>query len=482
MNDSSAQELRFRQRRFLWLGLMLLVVGTALRIPGVFTDLWLDEIWSLKITQQVSSPIDVFTKLHHEINHYFNTLYLWYVGNHGNWPGYRIPSLIAGSCTVGLAGLIGRRRDPTSAIMAMMVMGFSYVLIVYSSEARGYAMVVFCSFLCYYALDCYLEKPRWRWAVLYSLAAIFGLASDIIFANTLLAALAWSGYRWMKCFSGWKQVVVGVLSCHAAPVLFLGMLYWVDIRHIVAGGGTPSPSLIHSYGTALAWALGTPAADLGKFLSCLAAIAVFYFGVRQLWRGNSDAPVFFVGVILAFPILLTAVRGSDAIYTRHFLIGMAFLLILFSFVLASLYDRGGRGRIICLFLFALYFLMNGANLLTFFQYGRGHYGEAVQFMAGHSEKPVVTIGSDHDFRIPTTIEFYAPQTIGSKTIRYYRTKSWPTEGPEWVVLHKESFEAPVPPLTELVDGGGNRYDLLRTFPTAPLVGLHWFVYHNRGTN
>ena len=53
--------------------------------------------------------------------------------------------------------------------------------------------------------------------------------------------------------------------------------------------------------------------------------------------------IFFPGVILVFPILLVVIRGSDAIHARYFLIGLAFLLLLSSFVLASLWQqRVGR--------------------------------------------------------------------------------------------------------------------------------------------
>jgi hypothetical protein len=88
-------------------------------------------------------------------------LWLYRAGFHGNWPGYRIPSIAAGVGSVVLAGLIGLRRNAPAACFAMMLVAFSYVQILYSSEARGYAEVVFFSFLSYYALDKYLEKRAW---------------------------------------------------------------------------------------------------------------------------------------------------------------------------------------------------------------------------------------------------------------------------------------------------------------------------------
>ena len=37
--------------------------------------------------------------------------------------------------------------------------------------------------------------------------------------------------------------------------------------------------------------------------------------------------------------------------------------------------------------------------------------------------------------------------------------------------------APLPPGLRLKDEAGNEYELVKAFPTAPLSGLHWFVYH-----
>jgi len=48
-----------------------------------------------------------------------------------------------------------------------------------------------------------------------------------------------------------------------------------------------------------------------------------------------------------------------------------------------------------------------------------------------------------------------------------------------VICHKESWEEPVPQSAQLSDDAGNSYEFVRTFQTAPLSGLHWFVYHNQ---
>lgn len=69
--------------------------------------------------------------------------------------------------------------------------------------------------------------------------------------------------------------------------------------------------------------------------------------------------------------------------------------------------------------------------------------------------------------------------MGNKRAQYLDHDSLPSEGPEWVIFHKESFEDPAPAAMSIHDKSGNNYDLAQTFPTAPLSGLHWYLYHNR---
>ena len=275
-----------------------------------------------------------------------------------------------------------------------------------------------------------------------------------------------------------KSTLVGMCLCHAAPGAFLAFIYFVDVRHLHLGGGT-SISLLQALLNFLPWALMPPFVDWMRPLSCVLTLLVFGAGIVMIWREKPDAAISFIGMTVAFPVLLAFISHTEALYLRHFVIGIAFLLLLFSFFLAALYQRGILGKMICLILLAGFFVANSFPLAALFKYGRGHYRDAIHFMAEHSRGDVVTIGGDHDFRIPVVLQFYAREAMGDKRAQYLDHNSLPPEGPEWVILHKESFENPVPDATSLHDQTGNNYDLAQTFPTAPLSGLHWYLYHNR---
>jgi hypothetical protein len=457
---------------------MILVAAAAVRICGARGDLWLDEIGSLQMAGRISSPLGVFTQLHHDNNHYLNTLFLYYVGPHGNSLAYRSLSILAGVGTVAMAWLIGRRRSAVAGLLTMLLTAFSYVMVLYSSEARGYSAAVFFSFLSFYLLERYFETKRWWLAAAFSLSAAMGFLSHLTFLSFYLAALVWSGYRLMKSRLGFRQTVIAAISCHAIPIALLATLYFVDIRHLAFAGGSSSTPLI-GYGSALAWALGTPSAEFAILLTCIAAVVILDVGLRMLWRERADLVVLFVGAIVVFPVVLTVGSVSGVIYVRYFMIAIAFFLILLGFVMAELCRRGPWGKAACAALLLAFLTANGYHIASLFQYGRGHYCDAIRFLAEHSHGSPVTFGGDHDLRIPFVLQFYWPTVAGDRKAEYYKQGSWPPQGPEWVIFHKESAEAPTPPATELKYPAGNEYELVRTFPSAPLSGLHWFLYHNR---
>jgi hypothetical protein len=461
-----------------WLLGCLLIAAAALRIFGAFNDLWLDEIWSLQSVRNITSPLSVFTGIHLDNNNYLNSLWLYWCGVRGNWPGYRIPSIVAGVGCVILAGMIGRRRNAPAAFFAMFLVAFSYVQILYSSEARGYSEVVFFSFLSFYTLEKYMEHQAWPSALLFSISSILGFAAHLIFLNFYGAAILWSAWRFTKSGLGPRPALKSMLACHTAPTMFLIALYFVDIRRLVVGGGSDF-SLSGVYADSLAWALGAPPGPILMFITFLFAAALFLAGLWMLWREKSDALMFFVGVILAFPILLAKLHDSDMLYVRHFIVGMAFFLILFSFVLTALYQRGWPGRLLGVLLLSAYFAVNGWHAISLYKYGRGQYAEAVRFLIQNTKGPHITVGSDHDFRVSQVLRFYIDEATGDKTADYYPMDSWPRKGPEWVIHHKESFEDPSLPRVRFTDSFGNSYEFIKTFQSAPLSGLHWFVYHNQ---
>jgi hypothetical protein len=214
--------------------------------------------------------------------------------------------------------------------------------------------------------------------------------------------------------------------------------------------------------------------------ACVVTLATFCAGLFLLFREHSSSTILFLGVILVVPALLAVISGMEWIYLRHFIIGVAFTLLLFAYLLGRLWNNGRLGKAVSLALVAIYCAANTVPLVQLFKDGHGHYREAMRFIADHSTSQTVTVGGDHDFRIPTVLKFYADETMGGKLVQYYLREAWPRQGPEWVICHKESLDDPAPIGTLFTDGPGNRYALMKTFPTAPVSGLHWYLFQNLG--
>ncbi len=463
--------------------LTILLAAATLRIIAAQGDLWLDEIWSLETASHIASPLDVFTTVHNDNNHYLNTLFLYMVGTFGPWCGYRDFSILTGLGAVAAAGWIGCRRNVRAGLPAMWLVGFSYVMILYSSEARGYGAAVFFALLAFESLDRYFQTGRRRLAVLFALGAAAGLLSHLTFVSFYLATLVWSGYWWLK-WRKWLRAnrrllraTADVFLCHAVPAALLATLYFVDIRHIVFNGGTCSNPL-EAYETAVAWTLAAPAAGYAVLLACLAAAVVLVAGLRLLSRERPDLAVFFAGAIVVFPLLLTFASETGVFYVRYFIIAVAFFLVLLSCVLADIYRRGAGGKTICILLLLAFLAANGRHLADLFENGRGRYSEAVRFMAENSTQSPTTVGTGDVYPAESVLRYHGLIALGDRMPQYVSKNAWPPHGPEWILCQKESFEPPLPEVEELRDSAGNRYEFVKTFPAAPLSGLHWFLYHN----
>ncbi|MBV9617617.1 MAG: glycosyltransferase family 39 protein, partial [Verrucomicrobia bacterium] len=191
--------------------------AALIRIRAAFNDLWLDEIWSIELVRELHSALGVFTQTHHDNNHYLNSLFIYFFGQRGNWPGYRIPAEVFGIGTIVLAWLIGARHGKMTAFFSVLLVGFSYVLILYSSEARGYAPLIFFCFGCFLILHSFLEKPRWQLAALFSFAALLGLISHLTFLVFLAASLPWFCLSLLRLRLPIAKVATWTLACYCVP-------------------------------------------------------------------------------------------------------------------------------------------------------------------------------------------------------------------------------------------------------------------------
>jgi hypothetical protein len=460
---------------FLVLAVAIGAVSAMLRVWACLNDFWLDEIWSWTMAQRVTSAWQIIAGLHHDNNHYLNTLWMYLLGDQRDWVLYRVPALVGGTTAVIAAGLGQRRRDRIAALTAMLLLGVSYLLVLYSSEARGYGPVMAFALFAFFAAQRHLEDERWTSAALFWLSSVLGFLSTLTFSSCYLGILAWSGVRLARERRDWWQATGRAARMHVVPVAFVLAVYLVDVRQMVIGGG-PRFSLGSVLESAFALALGAPQSGGWAIVASSCALLLWAAGVWMLWRDGSDVWVFFVVTIGLAPLLQVLLWQAPVLFVRYWLVSVLFFLLLLSQLLARLYRQAVAGKIVFLALLSLFVVGNLSHTARLLRYGRGSYLAPLEYIVDHTHGSLVTVGSDHDFRHPMVLGFYTRYLRKHSKVEYYARSEWPASGPEWFLAHSQDQELR-PPQT-LTLGLGDRYALVKQYPYGGLSGWREFVYHN----
>jgi hypothetical protein len=379
-----------------------LIVGVALRLRGVFTDFWLDEIWGLRVALDAPSWWALVARIHADTNHPLVSIYEHALGPLRHWEWYRVFPLL---CGLGTMFLI---RGRTYRILAAL----SFPLVVYSSEARGYAPAAFFLLLAY-------VTPR---RLVFGIAIILAILSHLSAVAVYLGFLAADIFvilseakdlkmRNLRSFASLRMTV----GRHLLPLAFCTWYFFIKVRHLVAGGGprwTPDPFTI--------------------FIAILTLTIVIIEILRRACARDPDA-LFFAVAIVVGPLIAAASYRCPCVLPRHFFVCMPFVLILF----ASFFERMPKWSI------AVFIVLNAIQLVPFVIYGRGQYDRALHDVGG-------TVGGDSAFRDRMLIGFYNP------SLRYGGPK------PEWLLIENPH---PIP-----------GYVLWRTYPYGGISGWTWYVY------
>ena len=462
-----------RARLVAFLGAVI-AAGAILRLIPCFGDFWLDEIWSYYYARELTSPIEVFTNVHHSNNHHLPMLWLYALGDVPYWV-YRIPSLLAGIGSVALAAYLGWRRGRVEAVFVTVLFGFSFLLVAYSSEARGYACALFFALLSWVALDLYLARGGWRHGVWFVTAVVLGYLSQLVFLLFYASLMIWGiarvfGRRRAMPDPGGARLD-SLLAWQAIPIAAFLALYWVDLRHMEVGSGESLAWTVVA-GQTIGHLFGTPAALGGLQAGC--ALLLLTLGIRLLARRGDDSWILVLAGTIA-PVLVIALARPDVVAPRYFILAGALLLWIAGLLLASLYRRGGIARAASLGAMALFLAGHGSYLAGFLEHGRGGYHEAMRYMAAHTRGPQLVVGLDHEFRTGIVLRFYA-RSVPEKEILVATDESWPAEGPEWFVAHRP--ENPDHVAAQVADRFGNAYRLEAAYPFAGLSGFHWALYRS----
>jgi uncharacterized membrane protein len=467
----------------LWAVIGIIGAAAIIRMWALSDDFWFDEIWSWKIATQAPSVGQIFTAHDAQIdnNHPLNTLFMFMLGDQKTWQVYRILSFLTGTAVVVLAVRILTRFGKMSAVFGAALIGFSYPLIVYSSEARGYAPMICFALLTFEALYSYVDRRTTTWLLIYALAAILGMLSHLTFLQFYVAVVAWSAFALYRERETPKTIILDLLKLNVAPILFLLIYYIVFIRNLNIGGSHEVP-LAQTIVSTLSLMLGGPESGrLAMYLSIAAGLAILAC-LDWLTQRRPDLLLFFIIAVVAAPAIfvlvdLVVLKRSETLFPRYFLGAFTFALLLFSIRLNGLYRRGQQYRNIAI---AILCVILAGNLLQTFQFitiGRGHYYDAVTYMANQTTGPVITVTSDPNSteRTKMLLGFYQRYLPPGKRFGFEEQLVPNLNAPpEWLLISTIPG-SPVFP-NELPVVPGFKYVFDHDFLFYGLSGWNWKLY------
>ena len=450
------------------------LLAAGLRIGGMFTEFWLDEIWSWALAWvEAKSTSDILLRVYAHNNHFLNTLFIRALGRQPWW-GYRLPSLVTGIATVPLAACVARRYGRAAALLTATLAAVCYLLVHYSSEARGNAPAAFLALACFHLLRRGTRDAATRWpeAIGFSAAAALGILSHLTFFFPLAAMGIWWAAALARRRVAAASVAREFAAYFAVPAAISIALYVVNLRHlpvITRGTENVHDGLLE----ASMWLLGVPRVAPVAFAAGAAFLAALAWEVVRMWRQGLYEWTFYAALLAMTPSLPLLLGPSVNVYPRYLLVWVPFFLILLARLAVDVAGRGPVARAAVLLALLGFCGGNAVHVARFLSTGRGHYREALQYMASHTTAPAVTVAADQDFRNYVVLVFYFSNLPQSKAFRYSPNFGRQGAPPEWFLAHTFEGDPPRPP--EITPNAG-RYRLQQVFDYAGASGWTWWLY------
>lgn len=468
-----AQRASLAGRRELGLAAAVLALAAALRIPGLGTQLWLDEVWTLLVLRDLPSAAAVFRDFHHSNNHHLVTLWLQAVGDGDHPVLYRLPSFVAGVAAVLFAGWAGLRGGRLEGLLAATLAGGSSLLVHYASEARGYSLAVCFGLASFLAARRILDGRLASGSAALAGCAVLGFLSQLLYVEPLLAAGVWlaAGLARRGPDAGTAARRIALAFGPSAAIAAAAAFFLVRGMELGAG---ETYVLSEQLVRALSHAAGGPARGLPALACATAFAAAFALGLRALRRAGRDEWIFHLVAVVLAPAAILLLTRPPTLPIRWFVLPAAFAYLPIARALADALTRGGAARSVAVLALGAFALGNGARTATLWRDGRGDYRAAIRYLAEHDADGAIEIASDQDFRNRSMLQRYAPVLPPGHRIAYRPKLAAQRVWPEWVIVHRYGPEIPQP--AELRDPSGRRYALVAEWPASDLSGFRWYLY------
>jgi hypothetical protein len=460
----------------------VLLLAFLVRFCCSLGELSLDEIWSLSLLSTISEWSDIFFKINHDNNHIINSLWMYAIGFEAPSWLYRFLAVVTGTLAVWvLCQHEGAKHagstQTSSALAAALLLGSSYVLIVYSSEARGYGLMMLGLALAY------RELSRMEYAseglLLSSASTRYNGYVTLAFlghATALQAVPAFILYSIVQCLG--KERLIRVLPkmffLHA-PILLVASIYALLIFPGLELGGGPQTAPLEVVLNSLASLLGlgeiSPLAIQLGALQMLAALILFLiccFAVQAEWkRGERADAAFFFVMCIFLPFMYAFVYAPPVFFVRYLLPSLLFSLLLVSRFLGRHLTKPGIGRYVAIL--ALLTICTGqfAGIRSLLTHGRSGLGELLAEAAKQNGGIELAVFGEPQFRARLMVTHHA---LFEKAAAYFvddpKTAEW------FLMQSQDSFFV----FPDTLNSDGVAFKLWGSRESAPLSGIRMVLY------
>jgi hypothetical protein len=481
MSDTSQQASSFRHGGIavtVW-GIAALSVGCILRILGAGGELWVDELWSLLHVSSITNPVEIFTKIKHDNNHLLNSLWMWVcLWMRSPTPlELRLPSLMCAGITLYLLFQKGRSADERHTnVVWLGLVAFSYPLILYCSEARGYSLTVLCAVVAYQCLERLLREPHNNRAIaIFSGVSIVGCLSHAIYVLFLTPSLIW--LAWRSLIPPLNDNARTLLRYGILPPIIGALLLTFTFYKGIEIGGAPLLPYLEVAATTISVAFGGDAlssvnADATGWSLFLVVTVITVCTIELIaWIRSGDPRAILIALILATPWGAVAVLQPHFILPRYFIIQTLFLYLVAARFICRLAHRSRLGLIVSVLLTTGYLTGNVLHTTHLIQRGRSHFVEIWSWLAEKKEGDPVTVGGDQDYQNGLRMAYAGVSLEDILYVRDYRTS---TESPRFIV--RESLDAyEVLPETFRTRQGAT-YTRIKSYKAPLLNGSNVYLY------
>jgi uncharacterized membrane protein len=393
-----------------WALTLLTLVGLALRVIGLNSDLWYDEIYALVVSSR--PPLrEILTTYYGDIQHPLNSA-LVHVAivalGESAWT-VRLPAVIFGVATIPLLFLLGRAIGTArEGLLAAAFVAVSYHHVWFSQNARGYTALLFWTLLCTLLFYRGIELRRWPVFLVYSVAAALGAYTHPTFVfivvghAAVILVLAAQSLRGGGEDRRWLALPIAAIVLSGLLTLALYAPIVAQVAHYYQHSSGKMKAVSTPAWAALETLRGLQL-GLGSQL-VLGAGAVFVgCGLWGFWRENRLA--FLLLVLPAVMMVLGVVGMRGSMYPRYLflLLGFGILIVVRgAMVLGDLLRRLGNprrdariGRVIGIGCMLLVITASAATLGRVYRHPKQDFSGAMRFVESErrTAEPVLTAGA-----------------------------------------------------------------------------------------